>query len=168
MTVRNFMLVICAAAVLASVGCGSGAPREDVYRVVNRLFLSTDLRDWPAVREVFADRVRFDMSSLTGQPAADLDPEEITASWEQGLAPLRAIHHQTGNYVIDVDGDRARAFCYGTATHFLPTRSGRNTRSFVGSYHFELARSAGVWKINSFRFNFKYMDGNPNLEQEAL
>jgi hypothetical protein len=155
-------LVACVA------NCSGGSEEQKVYEKVNELFLKTDARDWPAVKAVFAGKVNFDMSSLTGDAPVELTPDEIAGAWEKGLAPLEAVHHQTGNYVIRVDGSRATAFCYGTASHYLPTKSGNNVRKFVGSYDFELARENGQWKITSFKFNFKYMDGNPDLEKEAI
>jgi hypothetical protein len=57
------------------------------------------------------------------------------------------------------------AFCYGTASHFKKTTSGNYTRSFVGSYNFHFAKTGAGWKIDSFKFNLKYVDGNLNLEQ---
>lgn len=64
-----------------------------------------------------------------------------------------------------MSGDRAEAFCHGTATHYRPTRSGRNVRTFVRSCDFQLARQDGRWRITSFRFNLKYLDGNLELEK---
>ena len=70
---------------------------------------------------------------------------------------MQAVHHQTGNFVVSVDGDTATASCYGTATHFRPEQDNRVT-SFVGSYDFRLNRIAGTWKIDSFRFDAKYVE----------
>jgi len=87
-------------------------------------------------------------------------------SWDKGLKPLKAVHHQAGNYIVTVSGDQADAFCYGIASHYLPTKSGRNTRTFVGSYDFHLIKNDGVWWIDRFKFNLKYLDGNPDLEKD--
>lgn len=149
------------------VHCSTQSEEQMVYDTVNELFLATDRQDWPAVENVFADEVFFDMSSLTGNPAITLSPREITQGWDQGLKGLEAVHHQTGNYRIRVNGSEAQVFCYGTATHYLTTRSGRNTRTFVGSYDFGLTRIHKAWKIKSFKFNFKFMEGNPNLEKDV-
>ena len=140
--------------------------RDEVGRVLNRLFLATDERDWPRVRACFAARVHFDMTALAGGQPAVLSPAEITAGWEAGLLPLDAIHHQTGNLEVEVSGDEATASCYGVAWHYRRTRSGRNTRVFVGSYDFHLARADGTWKIDLFRFKLKFVDGNLELERE--
>jgi hypothetical protein len=66
-----------------------------------------------------------------------------------------------------VNGDRAIAFCYGIALHYRKTKSGKNTRTFVGSYDFTLHREAGeLWRIDAFKFNLKFIDGNVALEKE--
>lgn len=140
--------------------------REAIAKVLNRLFLATDARDWPRVRECFADSVHFDVTSLAGGQPARLSPAEITAGWEAGLLPLDALHHQTGNLEISVSGDEATASCYGVAWHYRRTRSGRNTRVFVGSYDFHLVRADGAWRIDLLRFNSKFVDGNLELERE--
>jgi len=140
--------------------------KDQIIDCINRLFICTDNRDWPKVRNCFDDQVQFDMTSLGGGSAMILTPQQITDMWDQGLRPINAIHHQAGNYRVQVQGDTAKAFCYGIASHFRPTRSGRNTRVFVGSYEFEFAQRADDWRITSFRFNCKYIDGNLELEKE--
>jgi hypothetical protein len=140
--------------------------RNDVIDVINRLFISTDLRDWQAVRGCFAASVLFDMSSAGGGPPARLTAQEITDGWDGGLRALKSIHHQAGNYQVTVAGKEATAFCYGIAYHHRPVRSGRNTRTFVGSYDFGLILTADGWKLNAFRFNLKFIDGNLELHQE--
>ncbi len=139
---------------------------RDIVQVITALFTGTDDRDWARVRCCFADEVVFDMTSLAGGAPATLTPKAITDGWDAGLAMLQAVHHQAGNYSVDVLGDSADAFCYGIAYHYKPTQSGRNTRIFVGSYDFHLVRVAREWKINRFRFNLKFVDGNMRLEQE--
>jgi hypothetical protein len=41
----------------------------------------------------------------------------------------------------------------------------QNTRTFVGSYDFHLLRLESRWRIDSFRFNLQFLDGNLELEQ---
>ena len=135
-----------------------------IIETINRLFIGTDNRDWMLVRSCFAPRVLFDMSSLGAGEPKHLSPDDIVAAWETGLKPLKAIHHQAGNYLVEVNGTNAEAFCYGIATHYLPNKSNKNTRTFVGSYEFELQKNSGRWRIAKFKFNLKYIDGNPDLE----
>ena len=83
--------------------------------------------------------------------------------WDQGLRPLQAVHQQAGNYRVEVEGDTAHVFCYGIASHYRPTRSGQNTRTFVGSYDFQLMIQKDQWRITAFQFTLKYIDGNRDL-----
>lgn len=140
--------------------------KEAVMQVVNDLFVGTDNRNWDLVRASFSEEVLFDMSSLTGQKPTKMQAKQIVAAWDKGLKALKAIHHQTGNFNVQINGDQATVFCYGTASHYLPNKSGRNTRVFVGSYDLHLTETRGKWRIDQFKFNFKYMDGNPNLEAD--
>ena len=141
--------------------------REAVIETITRLFVATDQRDWEGVHDCLADRVMFDMSSLGGAEAALTDAATIIAGWEKGLRPLKAIHHQAGNFLVQLDGDRATAFCYAIASHYLPNVTGQNTRVFVGSYDLGLKKSSSRWRIDAFRFNLKYIDGNRQLEETA-
>jgi hypothetical protein len=140
--------------------------KDEIADVINTLFIATDARDWDAVAGCFAPAVVFDMSSLGGGPATTLPPDAIVSGWKTGLAPIRAVHHQAGNHRVAVTGKSATAFCYGIAYHYRPNPSGRNTRTFVGSYDFELGRDAtGHWRIALFRFNLKFVEGNLDLEK---
>ena len=140
--------------------------RESVAEVVNTLFVAVDNRDWATARACLADSVHFDVTSLGAPAPQELSPEQITSAWESGLAPLEAVHHQSGNFLIRVAGDQAECFCYGVALHYRRVRSGNNTRRFVGSYEYRLARRDGRWRITQFKFNAKFVDGNLTLEQE--
>ena len=139
--------------------------KDRVVEIVNRLFINTDNRDWPGVKGLFTPRVLFDMTSLAGGQPATLSPEKIVDGWDKGLKALKAIHHQAGNYLVDAKDNEATAFCYGVAWHYLPNKTGRNTRTFVGSYDFHLVKRDGEWKIDRFKYNLKFIDGNPDLEK---
>jgi hypothetical protein len=138
--------------------------RDRILDTIHELFIGTDDRDWARVASCLAPRVRFDMSSLGGGEPTVLAPEVIVAAWDAGLKPMQAVHHQIGNHRVRVHGTRAEAFCYGIATHYRPNPSGRDTRTFVGSYDFELEKDGGAWRITAFKFNLKYIDGNRDLE----
>ncbi len=140
--------------------------KDRIVETINQLFIGTDQRDWNKVKSLFAPEVRFDMTSLAGGTPRVMTPQQIVDGWDKGLKPLKAIHHQSGNFIVTVAGDQADAFCYGTATHYLPTKSGRNVRTFVGSYDFHLVRNDGVWWIDALKFNLKYIDGNKDLEKD--
>jgi len=139
--------------------------RTRIVETINRLFIATDNRDWPLVKRCFAPVVLFDMSSLGAGPAARKPATEIVRAWDEGLKPLRAIHHQVGNHIVEMHGEKATAFCYGIAVHYLPNPTNANTRTFVGSYDFDLVRAErDRWVIAAFTFHLKYIEGNATLE----
>lgn len=142
----------------------SAMDRLDVIEAVNRLFIETDNRDWEAVKRCFHDPVTIDMSSVGLGAAREMAPDAIAKKWQEGLTPLDGLHHQAGNHLVTVEGNRATVFCYGIAIHYLPNATGRNTRTFVGSYDFQLSCETGPWLITEMRFNLKWVDGNPDLE----
>ena len=140
--------------------------KDKIAEVINNLFIFTDNRDWANIEKCFAEKVHFDMTSTGSERAVVLSPRQITDIWDDGLKSIDAVHHQTGNLKIDVSDERAVAFCYGIASHFKTTTSGENTRTFVGSYNFHLTKYKDEWRIDSFRFNLKYVDGNLKLETD--
>lgn len=148
-------------------GLESLLEKERILDTVNDLFVGTDERDWERVAAALAPRVLFDVRSMTGEPPETRDAVSIIAGWTEGLRPLKAVHHQTGNFRVRVAGEEADVFCYATASHYLPNRSGRNSRVFVGSYDLHLTREGGAWRIDLFRFHLKYVDGNLDLENEG-
>jgi hypothetical protein len=132
--------------------------RQNIEDTVNRLFIGTDNKNWPEVRSLFTDQVHFDMSSLTGAAPSTMTPLEITGMWDKGLAPVAQVHHQSGNFLIKINEQTADVFCYGTATHYKNPAFKTKVTSFVGSYNVHLAKSGLGWKIDSLRFNKKYVE----------
>jgi ketosteroid isomerase-like protein len=135
-----------------------------VEKVANNLFIQTDNMDWNAlVNDVFTENVYFDMTSVGGS-AGEVTSKSIVEGWEQGFMTIESVHHQSGNMQIQVDGDTATVFQYGTATQYATTNSGNNTRTFIGTYNLGLIKEDGQWKVNQFAFNLKIMDGNVAFE----
>ena len=132
---------------------------------ITELFVATDARDWPRVRACFTETVHFDQTSLVGGNPAEVSPVDITNGWDEGLKPLQAVHHQIGNLQVELESDQATVRCYGIAYHYLPNRTGKDTRVFVGSYEFKLAKKPDSWKISSFIYKVKFIDGNKELEK---
>jgi hypothetical protein len=178
---KSTWVVILIAIALAISGCASSpatkpsaanlpekyellVEKDRIIEVIHRLFINTDNRDWSKVKDAFSSKVLFDMTSMAGGEPVTLTSDEIVKAWDQGLKPLKAIHHQAGNFLVNVNQDEAEAFCYGIASHYLPNETNQNTRIFVGSYNFHLIKQDQGWRIDQFKFNLKYIDGNPNLE----
>ena len=139
--------------------------KDQIIDTLSKLFVSTDDREWETVQSCFTDEFELDMTSLAGGEPVRMTPSAITALWEENLRPIEALHHQVGNYQVEPSGNEATVSCYGIATHYRKTESGNNTRTFVGTYDFHLIKHGNRWRIDLFRFNLKYLDGNLELEK---
>ena len=139
---------------------------KTIQETVHQLFIATDQKDWTTVETAFAQEVSLDYSSMSGQPAAVLTPQQITDAWKSILPGFEHTHHQIGNMITNADGNQATVFCYGTATHYLNHKAG-NVWTVVGTYDFDLEKDNDAWKISKMKFNFKYQDGNTELPQLA-
>lgn len=138
--------------------------REELIELVNKLFIYTDNKDWQRLKtDVFASEVFLDMTSAGGS-AENLEADQICEMWQAGLGTLDAVNHLTGNFLVDVVNESfAKVFCYSTATHYKASAKNGETREFVGSYDFEVIKQNNGWRITSFVYNLKYMNGNMDL-----
>ncbi len=138
--------------------------KDAVISTLNHLFRAVDERDWDLAEACLAPHVLLDMTSLTGEEPERHTGAAIVDGWRDDLGHLRAVHHQAGNYEVDVHGENASASCYGIAYHYLPNDTDRNTRTFVGTYDFRLRKHSGSWRVDLLRYNLKFRDGNADLE----
>jgi hypothetical protein len=131
--------------------------RLSAVEIVDRLFVAVDRKDWETVREIFSPRVHFDMTSLAGGSPSVVDREQILGGWKEGLKDVAFIHHQSGNHLVTLRGDRADVFCYGIAIHHRPEAE-KKTTTFVGSYQIELERGGASWVVVAFKFDKKWVE----------
>jgi SnoaL-like protein len=137
---------------------------RDVRDVVTKVFVGTDRRDWKLVEDCLSDPVTLDMTSVAGGAPARLKPSEVTARWAAGLKTIDHVHHQLGNFLIEIVGDSARASCYAIGLHHRKVADPLGVRRFVGSYDVRLSRRAGRWTIDLFKIDLAFVDGNLELE----
>lgn len=141
--------------------------KSELTETVNKMFYAVDEHKWQLLEEVFAPDVLIDYSSMTGNPAEIMKRETIISVWRSFLPGFEKTHHQTGNFIIEINEENARVICYGTAHHFLKNDSGSNLWVVAGTYDLGLMRMGANWKIGSLTFNYKFMDGNLNLPELA-
>ncbi|WP_405183311.1 nuclear transport factor 2 family protein [Nocardia sp. NBC_01377] len=92
------------------------------------------------------------------RPAAD-----IVGDWRTGLSDLDEVHHQAGNYLVDLDGDTAAVHADAIAVHVKNSAANGATRTFVGSYAIGAERTAAGWRVDRFHYHLKVIDGNADL-----
>jgi hypothetical protein len=122
---------------------------------LTRLLHATDLGDWPAVRDCFADTVRVDYSSLNGQPAGDIAADELIKAWQTVLPGFDATQHLTGPCVVN--GDQVRT--HVQAVHFLDNDVWR----LYGHYLVQVIDD----KITELSLRVLFQEGTIDLPQRA-
>ena len=138
--------------------------REKIIEVVNKLFVYTDNQAWLKLQEeVFTPTLQLDMTSMGAEKVEQVTSREVCYRWEDNFQNLDAIHHQAGNYIVEINGDEANVHAYSIATHFRKSARKGKTREFVGSYELHLVRNHGDWRINGFKYTLKYSTGNMSL-----
>jgi hypothetical protein len=141
------------------------ADKMAITELVNKLFMYCDDRKWNDLcHEVLMPELWFDMSSAGAGEAGTISSLELCQLWEKGFEGINAIHHQAGHYLISIDGDEADIFAYAVASHYKESAKNGKTRTFVGSYNLEAVRTNAGWRLDLFRYNLKYIDGNVNLD----
>ena len=138
--------------------------REQIVEVVNKLFIYTDYQKWDKLlNEVFTANILFDMSSL-GQEIKTIPAKEVCEIWQKGFEGLDSVNHLAGNYLVTINGETADVFAYATATHYKNSAIQGKTREFIGSYDLHLMQMVQGWRIDVFKYNLKFMDGNLELK----
>lgn len=127
--------------------------------VLEKLPTFTDGREWAKVRELFADDVDVDYTSVAGGTPGPVKADDLIAGWTQGLGQYRHTKHNFSPAEIALDGHTATATFTGQATHVRETK-GKTTRwSCGGDYGFRLARGEAGWKITATKFDMQWEQG---------
>jgi len=139
--------------------------REQIVETVNKLFVYTDNQEWIKLQDqVFTSNVQVDMVSMGAKQPELVSSREICYRWEKAFEELDAIHHQAGNYIVEITGDQANVYAYSIASHYKESARKGKIREFVGSYDLHLAKTHSGWRIDRFKYNLKYSSGNMTLE----
>jgi hypothetical protein len=138
------------------------ADESEIRRLTDELFITTDLKDWPAARALFADGpIEVDMSSLAGGGPVQITADQLIAGFQAGLHAGKVSHHLATNYRISVDGDRAEVWAHGYAWNRVPALpAGTDLWETWGNYRLSFRRAAGAWRLDGFRYYSKLTRGN--------
>jgi hypothetical protein len=141
----------------------SAVDRLDVIETCTRMASHADAREWDALREVFADEVRLDYTSLQGGEPATLSRDDLIESWAGLLGQLQATQHLLTNHLVTVTGDTATCTAAFQATHLLPNPHGDAVWTLGGSYRFELVRDGARWLISAVTMTASWASGNQQI-----
>lgn len=130
---------------------GTLLARAAIADVIARYCHVLDRRLWDQMGDCFHETATYKFGDIDG------DWQHFVGVARTVLDPLRISHHQTGNMLIVVDGDRAQSETYFTAYHRvaadaaptdpLPGTGKEYDVVIAGRYIDRFERRGGAWKI---------------------
>ena len=128
-------------------------------RLADALDDAVDLKDWNAARAFFADTVRADFSSVSGQPAAEIPSDALIDAWRTNLTPAKTSLHLRTNHVPVIEGDTAVVRSHGYAWNHMEG-NGDPLWETWGFYEHRFRRTTDGWKIVGFTYQMTHERGN--------
>lgn len=136
-----------------------------IEQQIRSLFEGADERNWQKSASVMSNNVLLDYSSMTGNAATLLTPEEIMTAWASFLPGFDRTNHQLSDFTINTNGLTALAHYRGKADHFL----NGEVWTVDGTYDTKLVcTNNNNWLIIEHKFNLEAQTGNTSLPQSAV
>lgn len=139
---------------------------KEIVDVMTAYTTALDTRDWDLLESCFAPDGDADFGNLAGVGVLD-SPQALVELCRGALQDLQATQHLQGNFVVEVDGDRATSSCYFQANHFLDGAPGGNVFVVWGKYRDRFVRTGDGWRIQHRNLDTISAGGNQNLFAEA-
>jgi uncharacterized protein len=137
--------------------------KEQIVETIQGMFVSADKRNWNTCKTFFTEKTFIDYSSLSAIPGLPVNVDDLMKGWSSAFAKYKSTQHMLSNFDVAVNGDKANAFFYGHAIHYLPHAKGGDLWEVYGTYDAALAKTFSGWKISSLTLHLKYQGGNRNL-----
>ncbi|WP_412537905.1 nuclear transport factor 2 family protein [Longispora sp. K20-0274] len=141
---------------------------QTITDTVNAVFDTVDAKDWPAARELFADEVDVDFSSLAGGGPARVTADQLIAGWQAGLHARKASWHLVGHHRIVVDGETATVALKGQAWNRLDEELGGGLFETWGRYELRLRRVGPAWLVDGFVYESQLVRGSDAVRSHTL
>ena len=125
-----------------------------------------DRKAWRELRELFADKVRTDYTSLFGGKPQEQSGDALIDAWRKLLTPI-VTQHLLGPITLSIEGAAATAHCHVRGYHFVKGAPGGDEWMVAGHYVMKLAKDASAWSIRSLTLETFYQSGNLKLLEVA-
>lgn len=137
---------------------------EKIIAAINAVFNGADSHDWKKIKNVMAENVLLDYTSMSGGNPSSQTPTQIVDAWSSFLPGFDKTKHSLSNFQITTDNEKANVHYLGKADHFI----GKEVWTVDGSYDSELQKKGNEWLITIHKFNLEKQSGNINLPQKAI
>jgi hypothetical protein len=139
---------------------------REIIDVMNRYTTGLDTRNWDMLESTMAPDGQADFGNLAGVGVLD-SPKALVDLCRRSLQDLRATQHLQGNYVVEVNGDTAKASCYLQANHFQEGLPSGDVFQVWAKYRDDFVRTPNGWKIKKRYLDTISAGGNMNMFKEA-
>ena len=136
---------------------------HSIVEHITALFAGADERNWFKIKSVLSQQVLLDYSSMTGEPAALVTPEQIVDAWSAFLPGFDRTNHRLSDFKVDRNNREAVTTYNGRADHFLS----ESVWTVEGSYSTEVKLINGSWLITAHTFHFKKQSGDLTLAEQV-
>jgi hypothetical protein len=133
-----------------------------ITSIINLYGLAVDTQRWDLFDRIFTEDVDADFGTSRWRDLAAFK-RDFAAFHD----PFSSTQHAMMNHLVNVDGDRAQAFTYGSWRLIRKGIEGRDFWEGTGWYDDELHRSKERWLIKRRTCRIVWWDGNP-LAQETI
>ncbi len=127
-----------------------------------------DTRNRDLLRSIYADEITYDWTDFDPNMIETVPADKWVDNTFALIKGLKATEHQMTNFLIEVDGDHAKATTYLRAMHYLPNTDGDNWCECGGIYWNEYVRTEAGWKIERIKLNILWWTGNQDLFRLAM
>lgn len=132
-----------------------------IIGTLNRYALAMDTQRWDLFDQIFTADVDADYT----EPAHWRDLESFRRDFAAYHAPFDSTQHVMMNHLVEVDGDTAHAFVYGTWLLIKTGTEGGDHWQGTGWYDDSLVRTPAGWRIRRRACRVIWWGGNPRVNQ---
>lgn len=133
----------------------------DIIQLVNLYGLAVDSQRWDLFDRIFTADVEADFSEAAHWHGLENFKQDFAAFHD----PFDSTQHCMMNHLVEVDGDQAHAFTYGTWRLVRKAVDGNPLWDGSGWYDDELVRHAGGWRIRKRTCRIVWWVGNPMVNE---
>jgi hypothetical protein len=139
---------------------------DQIKETVENVHRYRDHAMWDKITDYFIDKPYIDDTELTSEAAGQKSIKELIANWRNELRSyFYATRHRVQSMSVSLDGKKhARATSPIKTQFFLSDKGLRYVLDVEGTYHYDLVKKSGRWKIGELTFRLK----NQTLKQIGL
>jgi hypothetical protein len=136
---------------------------SSIVNLINLYGVAMDTQRWDLFDRIFT----VDVDADFGVPSHWRDLATFKKDFAAFHGPLDSTQHSMSNHVVNITGDTAHAFTYGSWRLIRRGLEGGDLWEGTGWYDDDLVRLTGQWRIKRRTCRVVYWNGNPLVHETA-